>query len=153
MEQRLLFLSNLIASLLVLVGCNLAGAVQETPIPTPDIPQVEVLAPANNQQVFEGTIFDIDIVARDDTAGVARIELLVDETFVNEAMPVDETSVPIFRAKMNWLAQGPGFHAIEVVAYREDGTRSDAAVLNIEVIPREAADSSNDVEPSPTPDV
>lgn len=157
MRYRLLLFCTTMCLVMLLAGCNLAAGSQPTPFPTPDIPSVEILSPANNQQVFEGTVFDIDIVARDETAGVARIELLVDDNFVNEVAPDESegTSVPALRVKMNWLAQGAGFHIIEVVAYREDGTRSDSALLNIDVISRDAAPDNADVEPTltPTPDV
>lgn len=152
MRHRLLFISSLISIMMVLAGCNLAAGVQPTALPTPDIPRVEILSPANNQQVFEGTVFDIDIVARDETAGVARLELLVDENPVNKATPVEASAVPILRVKMNWLAQGAGLHVLEVAAYREDGTRSDSALLNIEVISRDSAPNVTQVAPTNTPD-
>ena len=45
-------------------GCNL-GTPQATPVPTPDIPTVQILAPPNDAQVIDGTDFDIDILAVD----------------------------------------------------------------------------------------
>lgn len=152
LRQRLLFLlGGLLGTALGLAGCNLATGAQPTPLPTPDIPRVAIITPLNNQQVFEGTVFDIDIVGRDETAGVARIALLVDESPINEATPIEAAAVPVLRVKMNWLAQGEGFHVIEAVAYRADGTRSDSALINVEVIPREAAPNMPDVAPTPTP--
>jgi len=124
-----------IGLIIALTGCNL-GAPQATPVPTPDIPTVEILAPPNNQQVFDGTNFDIDILARDASQGIKRIELYVDETLINESTVVSGTQ-PQYRVTMNWLAQGVGFHVISAVAYREDDTRSDEFLINLEVIPRE----------------
>jgi hypothetical protein len=121
--------------LMFLPACNLALGGVATPMPTPDLPRVQFLAPANNQQVLEGADFDLDILAQDERLGIAKLDLYVDGTLVNSAIPQDGIPVPAFRATMNWLAQGLGFHAIEAVAYRADGTRGDAALLTLEVIP------------------
>ena len=64
--------------LVILAGCNLAQSDSITPIPTPDLPVVEILSPVNNRQIFEGTEFDIDIVARDTNPGIGRVELFID---------------------------------------------------------------------------
>ena len=133
MNRSLPFL--LIFAALLLAACNLSTTMP-TPAPTPDLPIVEILSAPNNAPVLEATVFDFDIVARDETQGVERIELRIDEQIVAEARPVDQAVVPVFRVTMNWRAQGVGRHIVEAIAYRSDGTRSDAAVLNIEVLPR-----------------
>lgn len=122
--------------LLMLSACNL-GTSDVAPLPTPDIPQVEIIAPENNQQVFVGAEFDFDIVARDATEGIALVELYVDEVVINFSSPIEAESVPIFRTTMNWRAVGVGRHIIEVIAYREDGQQSDPARITIEVLARE----------------
>lgn len=121
--------------LLTLSACNL-GTPQATPVVTPDIPTVEILAPANNQQVFVGTDFDIDILGTDTTQGIARIALYLDGALLNESSVPNGTQ-PQYRVTMNWLAQGEGFHVLSAIAYREDGTSSDEAIINLEVITRD----------------
>jgi hypothetical protein len=121
----------------ILAGCNLTDSSSFTPVPTPDLPQVEILAPANNQQIFEGTEFDIDIVARDSFPGVSRVELFVDDISLNSASPLENTIEPVFTVRMNWLAAGEGLHVISAVAYRPDGVQSDPATITIEVLSRE----------------
>lgn len=139
-------LSHVVILLLLAVGglllsaCNLAQSAEVTEDPTPDLPRVEILFPANNQQVIEGAEFDFDIVARDENPGIARVELYIDEELINEARPVDDEVVPVFRVTINWLAQGEGLHVAEVIAYRPDGTRGDPALLTVEVLPREAGE-------------
>ncbi len=118
----------------LLAACNLAKPTA-TPLPTPDIPQVKILSPANNQQVVEGFDFDLDISAFDRSGGIQRIELYVDEVLINTSQPVNGP-VPIFRVIMNWLAQGVGRHLIAAVAYRADETPSDRDTITLEVIPR-----------------
>lgn len=127
----------LLLAMMTLAACNLTQSDQVTPVPTPDIPQIEILAPANNRQIVESIEFDIDIVARDENPGVSRVELFVDGESINAATPIDATFVPVFRVTMNWRAQGEGFHLIEAVAYRPDGSQSDPAALTIEVLLRE----------------
>lgn len=132
---KISFLLLLLTS--ILTACNLGTAAEVTAVPTPDIPRVEILSPPNNQPVIVDTDFDFDIVARDETSGIARVELYVDEVLVNESMPVEDESVPVFRTTMNWRAAGLGLHIIEVISYREDGQQSDPARLTIEVLARE----------------
>jgi hypothetical protein len=118
-----------------LASCNLGGS-QETPVPTPDLPTVEFLFPQNGSTVLEGTDLSIDLVARDSSTGIVRIELLVDGEKINEAIPQDAVMVPVFRVNMNWLAQGVGLHPLSAVAFRLDGTSSDEAIISVEVLPR-----------------
>lgn len=125
----------LVMSLLLLAGCNLTTADRlPTPIPTPDIPRTEILEPPNNVQIIEGTEFNIDIVARDETVGIDRVVLSIDEVVVNAASPQEDGPVNVFRVTMNWRATGVGRHIIEAVAYRADDTPSDPAVLNVDVL-------------------
>ncbi|MEO0562731.1 MAG: Ig-like domain-containing protein [Chloroflexota bacterium] len=109
--------------------------------PTPDIPSVQFQFPNNNAQVFEGTDLSIELLASDNTQGIARIELYVDALTDSEpyqtASPVAAEAVPVFTARMNWLAQGIGRHQFTAVAFRPDGFQSDEVTIVVEVIPRE----------------
>ena len=92
---------------------------------------MEFLYPANNARVTDGTDLTIDIVARDNTVGIQRIELKLDGQFLNEAVfPVES----VYRVEMNWFANGIGGHVLSVTTYRPDGTPSDEEFLTIEVI-------------------
>jgi len=135
MCRALIRIIALSIALMMMTACNL-GAPPSTPVPTPDIPSVEILSPPNNQQVFVGTDFDIDILATDPSQGIKRVELYLDGGLLNDSTIISGTQ-PQYRVTMNWLAQGEGFHVLSAVAYREDDTRSDETVINLEVIPRE----------------
>jgi Bacterial Ig domain len=124
----------LVMVIVLLAGCNL-GTPQATPVPTPDIPTVQILSPPNNTQVIEDIDFDIDILAIDESQGINKIELYVDGALINDNTVVGG-AVPQYRVTMNWLAQGVGFHVMSVIAFRADGTRSDEELINIEVLPR-----------------
>ena len=122
--------------LALLSACNLATT-PPTAIPTPDLPRVDFEQPANGATVVEGSELTIDLVASDETQGIARIELLVDDLNYREGTPENDVPVPTFRVLMNWLAQGVGRHVLTAIAYRPDGTRSDERSILIEVLPRE----------------
>jgi hypothetical protein len=127
------FVLWLVVLITALSGCNLQSADSITPMPTPDLPRIEILSPANNQRVILGTEFDFDVVARDETAGIARIELRINDRLVQEAEP-PEGVVGVFRAQMNWLAQTEGIALVEAIPYRADGTQGDPARLSLEVV-------------------
>lgn len=128
-----------------LLGCTLIGETI-TLTPTPSLPTVEFLFPANNAQVFEGTDLTIDLLARDADGGIGRVELFVDA--LSDSEPYQE-AIPVaiapadFRVEMNWLAQGVGRHQFTAKAYRANGTPGDETTIVIEVIPR--------ATPLPTP--
>ena len=117
-----------------LSACNLDKPTP-TPFPTPDLPRVEILAPPAQQQVIEGTEFDIDILAVDQSLGIRRIELYVDDLFVKSSETTDGVKQE-YRVTMNWFAQGLGWHAVKAVALRDNGTRSDEYLIALQVIPR-----------------
>lgn len=124
-----------------LVGCTLLRQGAATPFPTPDLPQARFLAPPNNATVVEGGQLDIEILAIDSGAGVARVELRVDDNKIQEGKPQVSASVPTFTVKMNWLAQGVGQHPLTAIAYRMDGTQSDPATILVQVLPRDGGGS------------
>ncbi|GAB1421847.1 hypothetical protein MASR2M15_20390 [Anaerolineales bacterium] len=125
-----------IIGLLSLTACNLSNNIKVSPVATADIPKVEILAPANNALVYENTDFPIDIIARDQSSGITKVEMYVDGELVNEASPDGKISVPVFRVEMNWLARGLGKHVLSFISYRLDGTRSDESLINIDVVTR-----------------
>jgi len=123
-----------LVGLLGLASCTLTE-VEPTLVPTPDIPRVEFLFPENNARIVQNAEITVDIVAEDETAGIARVEFLVDNIKINEGAPPIGT-VPVFRAAMNWVAGNLGGHTLHAIAYRADGTRSDEAIILVEVVER-----------------
>jgi hypothetical protein len=82
--------------------------------------------------VVQNAEITVDIVAEDDTAGIARIIFMVDGTQINEGAP--DAVVPVFRVAMNWVAGNLGGHTLHAIAYRPDGTQSDEAIILVDVI-------------------
>lgn len=118
----------------VLGGCTLVEP-KATPVPTPNIPRVRFLFPENNARIAQDSEITVDILAEDETSGIARVEFLVDNIKINEGQP-DGFAVPAFRAAMNWIAGTPGGHTLHAIAYRADGTRSDEAIILVDVVAR-----------------
>jgi hypothetical protein len=118
--------------LIVAAGCNLSSTAP-TPAPTPDLPQVEFLAPVNGSRVLDGVELEVELLAQDSTAGIARVELLVDDQPQGESQP-EANSVPVYRVLLAWQAQGIGVHPLTAIAYRADGTPSDPVTILVEVV-------------------
>ncbi len=118
--------------LMLTVGaCNLSNP---APPPTPDLPTVRFVAPANNARVLQGTDLTVDIYAEDNNVGIARVEFRVDGVTVQDGGPANFSVDRQFRVQMSWLAQGIGLHIFSVVAYRPDGTPSDETFITVEVV-------------------
>lgn len=120
-----------------LAGCNIrTNNATNTPFPTPDIPRVQFLFPVNNATVLEGTDLTIELLAEDGGDGIARVELLIDDLPHQTGTPEVSPVVPTFTVRMNWLAEGVGFHSLTAIAYRADGTASTSTIISIEVLAR-----------------
>ena len=126
---------RLLLGLSWLAACNLAKPEPTlTPVPTAAMPQVTFLFPSHNQQVVEGVIFDIEILASDTAYGIQRVELYVDEELLQSSESQDG-SVNDYRVTMNWFAKGLGWHKFAALAYRADGTASHPHIIALEVVP------------------
>jgi hypothetical protein len=119
-----------LALLMLAAACNLQLGTP-TPFPTPDAPRIEFQEPANNARVAEGAEIEFLILAQDGGEGIARVELLVDDQFVDDSMPEVSPAVPVFSVRMNWKAAGIGFHSVTAIAYRPDGIGSRPVTINV----------------------
>ena len=124
----------LICAVLAAAGCTLDAG---TPVPTPDLPRVEIVQPENQRQVFEGVTVDILIEAEDSTVGISRIELYIDNTLFEEFTLPNYQVEEVFSALFNWQAQGVGRHVIQAIAYRAGDVASRPSTIEIVVIPRD----------------
>ncbi len=131
----------LLVALLALSGCNLrsTSAPTDTPFPTPDIPRIRFMFPDNNSSVIDGTDVAVELVAEDSGAGIAKVQLIVDDVLQGEGKPEVAPSVPAFSAKIHWTATGIGLHSLTAIAFREDGKTSAPATMLLLVIQRPTA--------------
>jgi hypothetical protein len=125
----------LAAAVILLSACHIrTNNATNTPYPTPDIPRASFLFPDNKSTVLEGADLAIQVLAEDSGAGVARVELSVDDFASAEAKPEVSSAVPVFNTILHWTAQGIGKHSLTVTAYRSDGTPSTPTIIIIEVV-------------------
>ena len=118
-----------------LAACNLVTPRPlPTEVPTPSIPQAQILFPAHNQQVVQGIIFDIEIHAWDAAGGIQRVVLYVDEQ-LQQTSESDAEGLRDYRVTMNWFAKEIGWHKFAVVAFRADGSASHPHIIALEVVP------------------
>lgn len=125
----------LLLLVLLLAACNLSAQDAATATPPPALPVAEFLFPPNEATVEEGAEILVDILARDEGVGIARVEFHVDDQLINERGPDVSAAVNTFTVRMNWLAQGVGRHVFTATAYRPDGTQSDPATILVNVLP------------------
>lgn len=116
-STRLVQLTLWILAALTFAGCTLSTSLSDESAPL----VIEFVYPTNNVSVAEDTDLQIQIAARSNRDGVARLELWVDGELIRTAVPIEKASVPIFVAEMNWLASGAGFHVLEAIAYNTAG--------------------------------
>ena len=132
--RQIAFLIHQILIIIITVG--IIGCTLEAPeaIPTPDLPRVQFISPANNSRVVQNTDLTIDLFAQDSTLGIAKIEFYADGNLIKEASLPNYAVQTDFRVQVNWLAQGVGLHALSAIAYRPDGTQSNEMFLSLEVV-------------------
>ena len=138
-----------VAIMTLLVGllsaCNLMPSQQNTtPVATPDLPRVEFLSPPNRATVIEGALMDVDIVAQDETAGISKVEFLVDGQLL-QTSETESGNEKIYRVTMNWLAEGVGNHSLSAIAYRPTGIAGQETTIVVEVVPDAAGGSTDSV--------
>jgi len=131
--------SLIVMILFVVSACTLE---QPTVEPTPDLPQIMITEPENGRQVFEGVNVTVEIEASDGQVGISRLELYADGQLLQESSIPNYQVEPVYVVQMSWRAEGIGRHILEAVAYRPDETPSRSAIIELDVIPREATEES-----------
>ena len=93
-------------------------------------PIVLIQAPVNGAVVAVGQTVTVTGTASD-TVGVDHVALFSGS--VSVASTPSAAPAPTVPFSLTWLATPTGPHALQVIAYRADGTQSDPAVVNIVV--------------------
>ncbi len=107
-----------------------------------DKPTVVIQSPAVGAQLALGQ--DVSVSgAASDTVGIDHVELFVDG--VSFTSTPSGQAVTLMPFALDWLAAPAGDHALQVIAYRADGTASDPAAVQVTV------GTGGSVEPSAGP--
>jgi hypothetical protein len=114
-----------------MVACSGAPAgPSASPVAAIDKPSVSIAAPGDGAQLPLGQDVAVSGVAND-PAGVDHVELFVDGVSFGTS-PAGQAA-PVLQFSVNWLAAPAGQHALQIVAYRADGTASDPVAVNVTV--------------------
>ena len=138
-----------------LAACALPGLENNPPAPVARSsgPTVAIYNPQNDQQVTLGAPVRVESISSD-VEGVARIELLVNNTIIRQdANPSPEPN-GTFVAVQPWLPAAPGLHLLQVRAYNLANVVGHSELIRIQVIaPTLAAPAQPGLTPSPTVEV
>jgi len=123
----------IVVAILLLVLCCLAavagGLAYFLYVPTVEArPVVLISSPSYGEQVEVGEMVTIQAIARDEAAGVVRIELWANgelEESQTSTLPGGITPFPLLA---NWQPLSPGTHTLIVRAFNAEGARSQASV-------------------------
>ena len=116
---------------LVLLGLCVAVLVACTPVGKPS---VVIMSPPSGSQFFEGEDIAVQSTATD-SAGVVRVELVVDGAVVRVDPSPTAQGQPNFALIQTWKAT-TGVHTILVRAYNATGAVSDPAGVSVNVLQR-----------------
>ncbi|MCY4105821.1 MAG: Ig-like domain-containing protein [Chloroflexi bacterium] len=132
-----LFWSTLV---MMLAACNLISTAGSPAAvaPTPDIPRVRILNPANNARLMRGETLILEVLAEDDGAGIHQVRLFVDDPLAEgepyaAATAFNDIATAAFMAHLVWEGERSKSYLLTVVSYRADGTRSDGASISVHV--------------------
>ena len=111
---------------LAALACNLSpsepqatatSAVTQTSVALSDVPEVEILAPADNSEVVVQTAVQIAVRAIDRT-GVTRVEMRVNGLPIDAIAAPDPAGVSPLESLLSWTPVTLGQNIVEVVAFR-----------------------------------
>lgn len=153
MKRQMRLFSRLVVLAVLLAACNL----NQSQVNTTNIsgaPTVRIVSPLPNATYLEGV--PVNIVANVSNAGanIDRVEVLVDGSIVATLPQPNATGAAAFSVTHGWSAAGVGAHAIDVIAFRPDGSSSAPAPVNITVVNRNTqptATTNTNAQTSATP--
>jgi hypothetical protein len=115
-----------------MTACTLNPAPSEQSFSGP--PTVRLTSPQPNATYLEGIAVNMQAQVSNAGSNIDRVEFSVDNTIVATATNPNTTGAPTFSVMQSWTAAGVGAHNLSVVAFRTDGTASQAAVSSVNVI-------------------
>lgn len=123
----------MIAAALLSAACSPTSTVNQTPAFS-GAPVVILASPLTNDTYQEGV--GVNILVRVENAGpdVARVAISVDGQIIGEAPLPNPDGAASFTVRNGWPATGAGTHIISAVASRSDGTVSQPAQVQINVV-------------------
>lgn len=139
-RRRLWFSLFWLTFVAMLAACNLISTTGSpaASAPTPDIPRVRILNPANNARISRGETLTLEVLAEDDGAGIHQVRLFVDDPLAEgepyaAATAFNDIAAAAFMAHLDWEGERSKSYLLTVVSFRADGTRSDGTSISVHV--------------------
>lgn len=145
-------LAKVAASLLLLfavTGCSLSSLTGEGEAVAmiSGAPVVELSAPLANSTFLQGVV--VNILASVSNAGddIQRVEFKVDDITIADVTSPNPSGSSRFSVTRTWTAENAGTYTIMVMAYRADGSSSQPATVQVNVV-----DELPQTDPTETPE-
>jgi hypothetical protein len=138
--------------LFAITGCSLSslgiGEGEEVAVIS-GAPVVELSAPLANSTFLQGVV--VNILASVSNAGqdIQRVEFRINEMTIADVASPNPAGAPRFSVTRTWTAEAAGNYTVSVIAYRGDGTSSQPATVQINVVDG-LAEPTETEEPAPT---
>jgi len=113
------------------VACNLPVG-SSTPEAS-GVPTITISTPASGSEFQVGEEVAIQSTASD-TEGVVGVELQANGEKIRTDITPDGIPQASFSLIQSWVPSTPGDYTLSVIAYRQDGTTSDPASINVRVV-------------------
>lgn len=139
---------SLVLTVIVMTGCTLSSTEDsgESVALITGAPTVELATPLANSTFLKGVV--VNIIASVANAGtdLQRVEFKVNDAKIAEVNAPNPSGAARFSVTNTWTPDTAGVFTVEVIAYRADGSSSQPATIQVNVV-----DELPKIEPSVTP--
>lgn len=147
---QLIRVIGLLALVVVFAGCSLnTPEGEEDAITISGAPVVRLVSPQPNATYLEGVSVNIQALVTNAGADIDRVEVSVDNVIVATLTDPNTTESPQFSIAHTWTSAGVGAHSVTVSAFRADGSSSDPASANVNVVAQGAQVTQPTTAPNP----
>ena len=137
----LLFLVIVLAG--SMLACDLSDITDITGGPSqPSTPTITITAPTNGAEFQVGQQVNV-LSSASDSRGITRVELSVDGVLYRTDPSPNPSGNALVSLSQAWIAEGPGTHALSVVAVNLDGQESHPWAVTVRVLGEAAGPSSS----------
>ncbi|RMF81239.1 MAG: hypothetical protein D6737_05565 [Chloroflexi bacterium] len=126
----------------LLAACNLIAEPTTAETRIEGAPVVTLLAPLPNASIREGVTINIQAAVTNAGADIDRVEVAVDGAIIDTLAAPNRDGTLAFGLSSAWQATTSGTHTIAVTAFRADGSSSEPAVANVNVLAGDGSSNS-----------
>jgi uncharacterized protein YraI len=149
-QRRLLLLVCALLMPALIMGCTLNNLGGGGGAAVSGAPGVRIILPQPNATYFTGVAVNIQAAVSNAGSDIDRVEIVVDGTIIATLTEVNPNNAATFNVSQGWSATSVGAHSISVIAYRADGSSSEPASVEINVMARGDATPTTQASPAAT---